>query len=191
MQADGGEDGRRVYKRLDFVVVPRGAVDRATYDQVPTIKGSKSNHFFMGRPGSELVVSKVSCTCRGCLQGDVGSCSEGVRAMLGPYERCVVRVLRTGTAAQEHRKKLWKRAVEICNSIAAKEEEHPYVFIYTPIPNRQKAVSLQEGSDGVEPDVGDSVGSFMLAQLVKKMPAVKMPSTLSRSAIKIRVAYAE
>ena len=125
-----------------------------------------------------------------CLQGDVRSCSEGVRAMLGPYETCVVRVIRTGTATQEHRKKLWKRAVEICNSIAAKEEEHPYVFIYTPIPNRQKAVSL-EGSDGVEPDVGDSVGSFMLAQLVKKMPAVKMSSTLSRSAIKIRVAYAD
>ena len=191
VQADGGGDGHRVYKRLDFVVVPRGAVDRATYDQVPTIKGSKSNHFFMGRPGSELVVSKVSCTCMSCLQGDVSSCSEGVRAMLGAYERCVVRVIRTGTASQEHRKKLWRRAVELCNSIAAKEEEHPYVFIYTPIPNRQKAVSLQEGSDGVEPDVGDSVGSFMLAQLVKKMPAVKMPSTLSRSAVKIRVAYAD
>jgi hypothetical protein len=186
-------DGRgtgHVYKRLDFVVIERDEVDHAPYDQVPTVKGSKSNHFFMGRPGSELVVSKVSCTCLRCLQGDVGGCSEDVRAMLGPYERCIVRVIRTGTAAQEHRKKLWKRAVDLCNSIAAKEEEHPYVFIYTPIPNRQQAVSL-EGKDEVEPDVGDSVGSFMLAQLVKKMPAVKMPSTLSRSAIKIRVAYAE
>lgn len=188
---EGGEDGGRVYARLDFVVVPRGAVDHAPYDQVPTIKGSKSNHSFMARPGSELLMSRVSCTCMRCLQGDVGGCSEEVRAMLGYYERCTVHVLRTGTAAQEHRKKLWKRAVEICNSIAAKEEEHPYVFIYTPIPNRQNAVSLEEaGSDGAEP-VGDSIGSFMLAQLVKKMPAVKMPSTLSRSAIKIRVAYAD
>jgi hypothetical protein len=184
-----GEAGR-VYKRLDFVVVPRGAVDNATYNQVPTIKGSKSKHFFMARPGSELVVSKVSCTCMRCLQGDVGNCSRAVRAMLGPYETCTVRVIRTGTASQEHRKKLWKRAVEICNSVASKEEEHPYIFIYTPIPNRQGAVSLERGSDGVEP-LGDSVGSFMLAQLVKRMPAVRMPSTLSRSAIKIRVAYAK
>ena len=35
-------------------------IDNATYNQVPTIiKGSKSHHFFMARPGSELVVSKV------------------------------------------------------------------------------------------------------------------------------------
>ena len=184
-------EGGRVYKRLDFVAVPRGAVDHATYDQVPTIKGSKSNHFFMARPGSELVVSKVSCTCMSCLQGNVGNCSERVRAMLGPYETCAVHVIRSGTASQEHRKKLWKRAVDLSNSVAAKDNEHPYVFIYTPMPNRQSAV-LEGGDEGAGQElVGDSIGCFMLAQLVKRMPSVKMPSTLSRSAIKIEVAYAK
>lgn len=176
------------------ITTTRGAVDRATYDQVPTIKGSKSNHFFMGRPGSELVVSKVSCTCMSCLQGDVGSCSEGVRAMLGPYERCV---LYASSAPVPHLKSIVKNFGNAPSSYAIQSQQKkrsiPTCLSITPIPNRQKAVSLQEGSDdGVEPDVGDSVRSFMLAQLlVKKMPAVKMPSTLSRSAVKIRVAYAE
>ena len=196
---EGGDgEGGRKYRRLDFVVVPRGAVDNAIYDQVPTVKGSKSNHFFMPRLGSELLISKVSCTCLNCLVGDVANCTEKVREFLGPIERCVVTVHRTGTASQEHRKKLWTRAIDICNSVQAKTEEHPYVFIYTPIPNRQSAVLSRtpghaEGRRGVVDDepVGDSIGCFMLGQLVRRMPAVNTRSTLSRSAVKVKVAYAQ
>ena len=81
VEADG--EGGRKYRRLDFVVVPRGAVDNAIYDQVPTIKGSKSIHFFMPRPGSELLMSKVSCTCMKCLVGDVANCTERVKRGVG------------------------------------------------------------------------------------------------------------
>jgi hypothetical protein len=128
-----------------------------------------------------------------CLVGDVANCTERVRDVLGPIERCVVTVHRTGTASQEHRKKLWTRAVEICNSVHDKNEEHPYVFIYTPIPNRQGAVLSSgpaEGGVGDEP-MGDSIGCFMLGQLVRKMPTVNARSTLSRTAVKVKVAYAK
>ena len=120
-----------------------------------------------------------------------------MRGILGPIERCVVTVHRTGTASQEHRKKLWTRAIDICNSVQAKTEEHPYVFIYTPIPNRQSAVLSRtagpaEGRGvGDDEPLGDSIGSFMLGQLVRKMPAVNTRSTLSRSAVKVKVAYAQ
>jgi hypothetical protein len=123
------------------------------------------------------------------------TCCQRVREVLGPVERCVVTVHRTGTASQEHRKKLWTRVVEICGSAQAKNEEHPYVFIYTPIPNRQGAVlSTTSGpaeGGGVGDDEGDSIGCFMLAQLVRKMPTVNSRSTLSRTDVKLKVAYAQ